>query len=275
MPDNSPTTFVFCALFCEARPLLKAWRLSGLPAADHPYAVYANRDRVVVVTGMGKINMAGAVGYALALFGNPQSPVLVNLGIAGQRDESPGRLCMGHKIVDKDSGRCFYPQLPFTVPCKTYSVVTACQPNMDYATNEMYEMEAAGFYELALKFSSSELIQVMKVISDSARSPIADINEALVERWVDDCLTKIESIIDQLMQLRQQCIVTTSSDVYRDILEAFHFTVSRSLKLKSLLHRWRVVKGDEAIAWRDADLSSAKELLCWMEQQLDSVDFYL
>ena len=274
MTDISLSIFIFCALACEARPLINSWQLRKLPSAAHPFGIFVGEDRVLVVTGIGKTNMAAAMGYVLALFNKPQSPVLINLGIAGQRDELRGALCLAHKVLDRESGRCFYPQLPFTVPCKTYSVVTSCRPNIDYSADEMYEMEASGFYEIGVKFSFSELIQVVKIISDNAQSPIADINETLVEGWVDAHLPIIESVIDQLTHMRQQCIVTTD-DVYCEIFETFHFSVSRSLKLKALLQRWHVLQGNEVLDWRNANVRSAKELLWWVEHQIDSVDFYL
>lgn len=272
--DISPSIFVFCALVCEAKPLIRVWQLKKLPSSDHPFSIYVGTDRVLVVTGIGKINMAGAMSYALALFNKPHSPVLINLGIAGQRDEALGALCLGHKITDRESGRCFYPQMPFSVPCKTYSVVTACQPIIDYSADEIYEMEAAGFYEIAVKFSLSELCHVMKIVSDNAQSAIADINEALVEAWVVGQIPAIEAIMKRLIELRRLCIFPLNP-VYQEMLEEFHFTVSRASKLKALLQRWQALKGCEAIAWREANLRSAKELLFWIEQQLDNVDFLL
>jgi len=272
--DISPSIFVFCALTCEAKPLIHAWQLRKLPSADHPFAIYIGADRVLVVTGVGKINMAGAMSYALALFDKPHSPILINLGIAGQRDEALGTLCLAHKVTDRESGRCFYPQMPFFVPCKTYSVVTACRPIIDYRADEIYEMEAAGFYEIAVKFSLSELCHVLKVVSDNAQSAITDINEAAVEAWVVGQTPGIEAIITRLTELRQLCVFPINP-VYQELLENFHFTVSRASKLKALLQRWQTLKGNEAIAWREANLRSAKELLFWMEHQLDDVDFLL
>ena len=272
--DTSPFVFVFCALACEAKPLIKCWQLKKLPSADHPFGIYVGIDRAIVITGIGKINMAGAMGYVLALFKKPTPPILINLGIGGQRDEPRGTLCLGHKIIERESGRCFYPQLPFSISCKTYSVITVCQPRNTYMTDELYEMEAAGFYEIAIKFSVSELIQVLKIVSDNALSPICDIDETLVETWVEAQRPVIEELIVQLIALRQLASVQANS-VYSEMLETFHFTVSRSLKLKSLLQRWQVLKGGEAMPWREANLKSAKELLAWIERHLNDLDFYL
>ena len=218
--------------------------------------------------------MAGALGYALALFNNPQSPILINLGIAGHRSEALGTLCLGHKIIDRDSGRCFYPQMPFMSPTTSYSVWTGNQPDTGYIEDVLYEMEAAGFYEMAVKFSTSELIQVLKVVSDNAQSSIAGINAAQTEEWLSRQLPTIDGIVTQLIGLRQINQATTNA-VYQELIDSFHFTVSRSLTLKALLQRWQLLKGDQIMTWREANLRNAKELLIWIEYQLDNTPFYL
>ncbi|MGR8930061.1 MAG: hypothetical protein ACU836_05420 [Gammaproteobacteria bacterium] len=274
MTNISPSVFVFCALTCEAKPLIKAWRLQKNLSQDHPFAVYAGKDKAVIISGLGKVNMAAAVAYAMALNRNPKSAVLINLGIAGHHSEALATVCLAHKIIDQESGSCFYPQMPFAVTCETQTVTTVTRPRVDYTEQGLYEMEAAGFYEVAMKFSSSELIQVVKIVSDNPYSPITDITEYAVERWVGQELPIIENIIEQLVQLRRQPESALDA-LHRDLLKEFHFTVSRSLKLKALLRRWRLLKGSELLAWRDAELKDAKALLLWMERQLNQVEFYL
>lgn len=273
--NTSPNIFVFCALACEAKPLIKAWRLKKLPAADHPVAIYADQQRVVVITGVGKLAMAGAVGYVMAVFANPVLPILLNLGIAGHRTHEPGNLVLGHKIMDSESGRSFYPQLPFTVSVPTDSVFTQAKPNTDYPTEGVFDMEASGFYEMAVKFSSSELIQVVKIISDNAQSPVTEITEIAVEKWVDSQLSNILLLIDRIGDCHSPGPQNNMTQIQLTLSEQFHITVSQSLKLKALLQRWWLLKGDTELKWREAGSKNAKELLAWIENELDSVDFYL
>lgn len=236
------------------------------------FPVYAGADRVLVISGVGKISMAGAVGYALALFPKQQSPILINFGIAGHRLEALGALCLGHKIIDSQSARVFYPQLPFTIPCVTHVVATHAKPHVDYDEAYLYDMEAAGFYEMAVKFSSSELIQVLKIVSDNAQSSIAHINEEVIGEWISQQLDILDSLLTQLMQLRQTML---SSNTHQHVLKAFRFSVTGSIKLKSLLQRWHLLRGNEVLAWQEANLRSGKELIGWLEKEIDSIDFYL
>lgn len=220
--------------------------------------------------------MAGAIGYVLALFDNPESPILINLGIAGHRSEAIGTLCLGHKIIDKETGRCFYPQMPFDVNCSTYEVVTHGQPHTDYRESGLYDMEAAGFYELAVKFSSNELIQVAKIVSDNMHSSVANIAESVVEEWVRGQVSAVDELVSGLIDLR--CIGMSSEEIrelYHQLTSRFNFSVNRSLRLKGLLRRWQTLKGNRAIDWGDAGVNNAQELLLWMERELDRADFYL
>ena len=238
------------------------------------FTIYADEERALVISGVGKLAMAGAVGYALGLFPRQQSPILINLGIAGHCNEALGALCLGHKINDSQSAHVFYPQLPFNIPCVTHAVTTHANPHIDYDGDGLYDMEAAGFYEMAVKFSSSELIQVLKVVSDNAQSPIAHINEELVGDWIRQQIDIIDALLFQLTQLREIVRFSLPS-TYQHILQAFRFSVTGSIKLKSLLQRWTLLRGDEVLAWQEAKPRSGKELLNWLEQQLDGMDFYL
>ena len=271
--NKPPSIFIFCALACEARPLIAAWQLKKLPASSHPFAIYADPQRAVVVTGIGKTAMAGAVGYAMALFANPALPVMLNLGIAGHRNRPLGSLVLGHKIIDSETKRGFYPQFPFTVSLPTQTVSTAANPNTDYSADALFDMEASGFYEMAVKFSSSELIHVVKIISDNRHSPITAIGETGVERWISAQLAAIEDLLDALLVHRQ--LRPQDSELYDRLTKEFRFTVSGCLKLKALLQRWRALKGDEPLVWQSRQLKSGKEFLTWLEKRLDDSAFFL
>lgn len=272
--NKSPSIFVFCALACEAKPLIKAWRLKKLAGINHPFAIHADAQRAVVITGMGKTAMAGAVGYAMALFDADPAPIMLNLGIAGHGGEPLGTLCLGHKISDSETGKVYYPQIPFTAACPTHSVATQAKPRIDYSTETLFDMEASGFYELAVKFSSSELIHVLKVVSDNNQVPISAIDEIAVEQWIAQQLRAIEDLLNSLSLSCRQ-MKPAEVPLYEQLLEEYRFTVSGNLKLKALLQRWQVLSGGAFPEWRNNNLKSGKEFLAWLEKQLDKTAFYL
>lgn len=254
--------------------MIAAWQLKKLPASNPPFAIYADARRAVVITGMGKVAMAGAIGYTMALFAAPAMPVMLNLGIAGHPHRPLASLVLAHKIIDVETQRCFYPQLPFSVSIPSHALSTHPTANADYSNGDLFDMEASGFYEMAIKFSSSELIHVLKIISDNAQSPVTAIKETLVEQWITEQLAAIEALLETLItQNRRQA--AEDSELYGQLLKEFRFTVSGCFKLKTLLQRWRVLKGDEPLIWRNRKLKSGKEFIRWLEEQLDKTTFYL
>lgn len=270
-----PNIFIFCALACEAKPLIATWQLKKLSHSGTAFSIYANAERVVVVSGLGKIAMAGAVGYVLALFPNPETPIILNLGIAGHKAIEVGDICLGQKISDAETGRSFYPPLTFTLPCDTTTVVTHAKVHTAYTDEKLHDMEAAGFYEMAVKFSSSELIQVIKIVSDNAESPIDRINESVVEAWINDKVGIVESVLNELIRLRQSIIADDPAEhLFQTLSTRFHFTAANASKLKALVHRWHLLKGSD-LNYSDARIRSASELLRWMEQELDDSKLYL
>lgn len=237
--------------------------------------MYANPERVVVISGIGKVAMAGAVAFTMAWFRVERLPVLINLGIAGHCHANLGTLFLAYKVIDHETSRSFYPQLPFDLPCATHNVKTYSKPCTDYQEDVLCEMEAAGFYEIAIKFSSSELIQVIKIISDNTVSPTTTINELTVTAAITSQTSVIDTVINQLISIRTP--ILSDGIHHSQLLTGFHLTVSSSLKLNALLQRWYLLKGTDSTEFEAfaANASNAKELINWLENQLDEMAFYL
>lgn len=269
----SPSVFVFTALHCEAKPLIQHWHLKKHPL-NQPFAIYGNERQAVIVSGIGKIAMAGAIGYTLSLFAPKESPILLNLGIAGHERADLGSLYLADKVLDADSGKTFFPQLPFPTAFPTQSVVTHSKPSADYRQNGLSEMEASAFYEMAVKFSSLEFIQCLKIVSDNRRSPIANIGENLVETWVERHLPTIDGLIECLSSLRLG-LPDHEPSLYRQLLAEYHFSATNAARLKNLLLRWQLTRAAESLDWQTANIRSGKDLLNWLEQRLAETAFYL
>ncbi len=255
--------------------MIQAWNLKKHPQ-KHPFTIYFNDEYVLVVSGIGKTSMASSIGYALAYFGAPPSPILLNVGIAGHLNQPLGSIHLADKVIDADSSKRFYPQLPFTAPCPSHALATYSAPQSSYNQEFLCDMEGAAFVEIAAKFSSGELIQCLKIISDNEYSPSTNINETLAEQWCAQNLTVIDALIAQLRVLRQ-AIPHGDSILYRQMIGRFHFSTTNELKLKSLLERWKsVLGGDVSIDWRDAKSpKNGRELIDWLEKRLEESEFYL
>lgn len=272
MTGMSPSVFIFVALACEAKPMVSFFDLKK-EAINHPFLIYRNDELVLTITGVGKIAMAGAIAYTLALFPHRISPVLLNMGIAGHKTHALGSLFMAIKIVDDDTGKRYYPPRVANNPAETVTVKTLSSPGLQYSEDFLYDMEASAFYEMAVKFSTSELIQCIKVISDNQLSAVENIQPRLVIQWLADQAHEMEKIIKSLLELRES-IIQKEPDEFHAILKKWNFTVSGQIKLKALLMRWKVLSTDNWLT-KDHDFSNGKDLLRKLENDVSRLEVRL
>ncbi|WP_445372160.1 hypothetical protein ACH518_05435 [Methylomonas sp. HW2-6] len=270
--DSAPEIFVFVALPCEAKPLVAAWKLKKNTQIQ-AFVTYQNQNSVLTVSGLGKVAMAAAVAYTLARHPDVAQPLLLNLGVAGHRNLPLGSCVLADQIIDADSGRRFYPQLPFSVPCPTHALKTMSQADETYSDGYIRDMEASAFFETAVKFSSSELVHCLKVVSDNADSPLANITEDAVTNWIDGRLSVVADLIVALRELRAVIAVPDGRDC-QGILSRFHFTASNAAKLQSLLNRWRLMNG-VSVDLAKIDAKNAKDLIAQLEALVAEKQFYL
>ena len=273
MQQSQIKSFIFTALPCEAKPLVGYFKLKK-DNSSHPFALYYNDNMVLAVSGCSKIAMAAAVAYSLAKFQHSAHPVLVNVGIAGHKTANLGDLFAAHKITDVETGKHFYPQLVAKLPCPTLAINTVSTPETKYADECLYEMEASAFYEIAARFTSGELIQAFKIVSDNQESSINQIDAKLVSEWIN---TKVETIAESIKQLEllAQPLEIKDSRYYQMALEQWHFTVTAQLQLKALLQRWDVLTDNEELNFSGLELKHSNAVLLWLEQKINDLEFSL
>lgn len=268
----SRNLFIFTALECEAKAIIDFYNLKK--QNHHPFSVYLFENIVLTVTGVGKTAMAGGVAYTLALFSNSYSPILINIGIAGHKSEPLGSLFLANKISDADSGKNFYPQLLGNQWPNTCGINSYSSPSTLYFDDCLNDMESAAFYEMAVKFSCSELIHSIKIVSDNQNSPIEEINADKIKQWVIEQMNSIDSLFNNLIGLHQ--IISPINPVsYDKILTKWHFTSTGKIKLKSMLVKWKAVSGDDWFNSHEIRFSNAKELLKKLAFDLQQKEIHL
>ncbi len=270
---NIPNLFIFTALECEAKPLIKQFELKK-ENINHPFPIYKNDSIVLTISGVGKVAIAGAVAYSQAIFQPQFSPVLINIGIAGHKFEPIGEILLASKIVDKDSEKRFYPQLIRTNLSKTSEVQTSSKPCTEYSASYMNDMEASAFYETSVRFSSNELIHSIKVISDNEQTAIESINAKKVSQLISNQLTQIEQLLNHWVLL-QKSVIPSELKEFNLILQQWNFTVSGKIRLKSLLSRWQMLSAEPWLANKQAKLKSSKDVLKKLEIDINCLKVIL
>ena len=136
-------------------------------------------------------------------------------------------------------------------------------------------MEASAFIESARHFSHAELVQSLKVVSDNEQQPYSNISAKLATKLIAENIELIVECIETLQTLAQS-IAPTNEHISDTILARWHFSVSQSVQLERILQRYSTILSP--MTEIPADLQkqeSSKEVLRWLQTELDSADGYL
>ena len=233
------------ALACEARPLIRRYGLkAGSPTSA--FRVYRSPQHDLVVCGVGKIAAAAATAY-LGAGANAEDEVWINVGVAGHRSLNVGSGLVADRILDRASGQAWYPPQLFAGEYHSSLVISVDQVEKEYAEEAAYDMEAAGFWPTATRFSTAELVQCYKVVSDTRQSAARGLTADAIEVLIESRLPEIDCLTLELEGLRAQMPAAPSFDI-GPFLERWRLTVSQQRRLRHLLRRWCVLTGASAPA---------------------------
>lgn len=260
---------ILAALPCEARPLIQHYQLKA--QTDSLFPVYSKDKVHLIISGVGKINAAQAVGYLQAKYLEPNSAWL-NIGIAGHRSLPINAHIIAHKVIDHATQRSFYPAILKSLPKKTYTVCTVDQPEKNFSDDHVYEMEASGFMQAALKFSTMEFIHCYKIISDNLETKVC-INPQSVQKLIENNTSDIclfaDSLLDFNKEIKGSAKVMASLELFTS---KWHFTVTQTHQLTRLLSRYfcfQTLSND--FLQEFCELDNASKVLYALEQKINSI----
>lgn len=224
-----------CALHCEAKPIIDYYRLKK-SHDDSAFELYRGDDTLCIVSGIGKIASAAACAWIAARYHDEASIAWINLGIAGSAKHPIGSAFVLNQVVDADTGQRYYPVacdrpvLPVS-PCLTLS-----QPGENYQHEFLFDMEASGFMYSALRFSSAELTQCIKIVSDNQHHKTGK-NRQQVSDLIHQNIESITRQADNLAVLNAEVAKLSINPESWQQLEAMaHFSQTQKNRLRVV---WR------------------------------------
>ena len=257
------------ALPAEARPLINHYLLKQ--ASSKPFQVYRNDDIRLVVSGIGKEKSAEAVSFLHELSG-AQDEAWINMGIAGHRDDPIGTGILAHKITDSKSKKSWYPAFVFNPPVTTDSVLTVPSAESRYESPCVYDMEASGFYEAALCYSTAELVHCYKVISDNLKSSHGNVTPRLAEQMIGNRLNEIAVLVTKLQKwVKALRSLEISAEELDPFLIRWHFTVTEQFQLERLLRRLKTLALNHTLSDEIKSLSDAKSVLNVLKNKINEI----
>jgi len=232
------------ALHCEAKPIIDAYKLKKNHSKpfDHYQCSGVNEFQIeLVVSGIGALAMAAAVGWVGAIESNVKR-VWVNVGTAGHATRSLGEVVLIHGAVSA--------------------------PSNDYPGGAAVDMEAYAFFNAALRFSDSELVQSLKVISDNRVSGIEHLNAAKLTEFVSSRIKEIISFISALLVL-----VRPDFTLDYDLKKMFELrgTHSQRQQVTQLLQKLQVMSALDVVSSGLTDCRDLAQVLRLLQSELAGI----
>jgi hypothetical protein len=198
----------------------------------------------LVISGVGRVAAAAASGWLHGFLSPPSHAAWINVGIAGHSDGPVGRLLVADRVVERATGRAWYPPTPPGLSLAGDTVFTVDRPEEDFGEEGAYDMEASGFLAAAGRWGTVELAQVVKVISDTPDAPSAELDRRRVENLMQGNLDDIGSVADAVSDVA--AVLERREEPppgYDELTSRWRFTVTQRRQLRRLLQRYRALSG--------------------------------
>ena len=256
----------------EARPLIDCLGLTDKDTR-RPGTLYRNGNCRLVVSGGGKARAAAATAWLQETGPLTGDAGWLNVGIAGHASRPVGEGALAHRITDHETGQCWYPPQVHGLTLATDNLVTVDIPETGYPEHVFYDMEATGFYPVACRSTTAELVQCYKVVSDNRDNPVACVTPKLAEALISDRLADITWLVTALDEL-SDAVIDRRVPEHRiaRFTSRWRFTVSQRHQLEKLLARWdTLLPGQPPWCAELQTRQQACQVLHWLEQRINAV----
>ncbi|MEM7602486.1 MAG: hypothetical protein AAF357_13840 [Verrucomicrobiota bacterium] len=261
------------ALMPEAEIVIEAFSLKRVESKSVLFPVYESTDGEtrLILTGIGKTQAAAGTAVLAALSETSSGGEgWINFGIAGCRESRYGEPLLASRVTDEATDQSWFPVpvWPKKQDLSRIPLTTVESPLSDYSSvSGLVEMEASGFYPIALKQATVELAHVVKVVSDDPEHPLEELSKASVAGLCREAWPRIEkwaSAFREVAALDQDRIVAPAG--YDEWVDLVHLSVTQRHQLKRLLQEWYALGGDLLPVPRSGD--QGKKVLQRLRNQL-------
>lgn len=225
----------------EARAIIKYLNLKK--TTDRPFETYQNEEAHLVVSGVGKINAAGATSYLLkdTLKSYTPNDYAVNIGICGSLNNkfNVGDLVLANRVVDYERKRKYYTDILVEHNLKEGSIQSIDTLHSNYEFEEdLVDMESSAFFEIASKFLPVHQVYVLKIVSDkvSKNQPLEKLTNKYIDELIYDKLEEIFSftkLVSSLLKLFQPILQQQDEEIIKKISITLKLTFSQTKQLEN------------------------------------------
>ena len=233
--------YIFTALYCEAHIFIKQFKLIKNQDNASFQEFYNETCGIrLTVTGVGEIAAAAAVGSICSIYKPTQSDLLLNAGICAHTTKNDG-IFLCNKIIEHATGKTFYPDMLYRHNFCEGTIVTGMMPwngkNFTPAGN-LYDMEAAAFYQAGIHFLGPHQMIFLKAVSDqgAAKEVSKERTVSLMEKYQDCIIDYIRQISD-IAQLNG-CRKNSLREEEEKLIETFCTDLHCSKAMRDSMHQY-------------------------------------
>jgi len=251
------------ALKQEAQPIIECYKMKLLEG-NNIFPIYKNYDQShwLIISGIGRDNSASATSYLYEKSNSSKYTSWINIGIAGGGKGNYGDICLVDKIVNNSDSKTNYPDVIKKSNFTRMELLTTDIPITDYKSKELIDMEGSAFFNIASKFCSKELIGIIKVISDGPLNDIKKLNKSKIFDLINSNLISILEIVAHYEKLsKNEKKRITKPDLFFQICEKWHFTVTQKYQLEYLVRRINNFEVNDNIMYFLKDSKNSKSVI--------------
>lgn len=243
--------YLFTALYCEAQIFIKHFHLERNIENARFQEFYSEEAGVrLVITGVGEISAAAAVGGICMKYSPKADDMLLNVGFCAHTAGNEG-IFVCNKITELATGKTFYPDILYRHNFKEEALLTGMTVwngekggagiSEEFLGENLYDMEAAAVYQAGAYFFGPHQMMFLKIVSDNGavnltpKKQVELLNvDRLVGTYQNDLVNWVEKLIeiadrsrgreddikDELI-LEKLCADLHCSKVMRDSLEQY------------------------------------------------------
>jgi len=197
--------YIFTALYCEAYIFIRQFDLVKNYNNTWLQEFYNEGTGIrLVITGTGEVAAAAAVGSVCSIYKPAQSDLLLNVGVCAHTVSQDG-IFLCSKIIEKATGRTFYPDMLYRHPFCEGTIVTGMLPwngEDDISAGNLYDMEAAAVYQAGMHFFGPHQMIFLKIVSD--RGAAEDVSREQVlhlmemyQNGIFDYISRVSAIMQE------------------------------------------------------------------------------
>ncbi len=220
----------------EARPLIDLFKLKKIKDLKHIF-IYANQNISLTISGIGKVNAAIGVTDTYYYYNKKNNNIWINIGLAGHKYLKVGDICSINKITDNETKKIFFPFIN-KLEMQNQECLSVGIQKKSYSS-KVYDMESFGFYQSACKYSSKELLQIVKIVSDNQFESIDFKNKEVVYNIISNQKKLINELCSYMLNLKKEFYPTSKEIVENELNNLFakiKFTFTEREQMKALLN---------------------------------------